>query len=123
MDSFLYHSLGRPFPPAMDCRNDFPRFVNNQDGKAVGCFDDEKDLRDVCDHRIPSQFLPGNPVYDPDDRGMNLIEEKESETSPFASSLEVLIFPFTCSKPMDEIRNLLQSGNGEEITASCALRH
>ncbi len=54
---------------------------------------------------------------------MDLVEEEESETGPFGSFLEICILPFSRSKAMDKVRDLFQSGNGEKITASCALAH
>jgi hypothetical protein len=116
---FFDGSLNDPFrassPATMDSSNNFPRFIDNKNRKAIRCPDDEEQSRKPGNHGIALQFFWRNFIYQMNDIRMNLVKKKELKTLPFFFILEISFFEAPCSKAMDKEGNLLKARDSQKI--------
>jgi hypothetical protein len=110
-DRFLQDTPGRSLPTAVDGGDHALSFFHQNDRKAVGRLDDEKNAAEVRDRGVTPEPAPRHPVDELNDIRVDLLEEEGLEIQTARKPSQVLLSPGSVAEPMPQKRDALEPGN------------
>jgi hypothetical protein len=114
-DDLLHDSIERSLPAAVHGSDSASGFIDEENGQAIRCFDDQENPGKICDQGIAAQIFIRDVPDKMDNLRVDLIEPDKPEVLPILSSRKILLFPVGVPESMAKKGNAFKPWDGQEF--------